>query len=113
MKTISLKNIPEEPVSHNPEILKRVLIRNGEIPNITQLSKATFKPGQVAPSHVHQDMYEVFLVEFGLGSISIDNEVFPLKSGTCVTVQPGESHELTNTGKDDLVITILGVLDKK
>lgn len=93
--------------------MKQVLIRNGEISNITQLSKATFKPGQIAQSHTHQDMYEVFLVELGVGSISIDNEVFPLEPGTCVTVEPGETHELTNTGKEDLVITILGVLDKK
>ncbi|SRR5258706_4000793 len=113
MKLESLNDKIQEPVSHNPEIRKQVLIRNGEIPNITQLARAIFKPGQIASIHAHLDMYEVFLTEQGKGLMKIDDKPYDMEPGVCITVEPGESHEVTNNGSEDLIITILGILDKR
>lgn len=110
MKLVSLKNTVRESVSHNPEVMKQVLIKNGEIPNVTQLSKTVFKPHQVASSHKHADMYEVFLTEKGEGTMIINDKSYSLEPGICITVEPGESHEVVNNSEDDLVITILGIL---
>ncbi|MBF8278494.1 MAG: cupin protein [Candidatus Brocadiaceae bacterium] len=63
MKIISLLNLPEECVSHNPEIKRKVMLRNGEIPNLTSFFQAYIKSGQIIGAHVHKDMYEIFLVE--------------------------------------------------
>jgi hypothetical protein len=53
MKRIDLSQLVDEPVSHNPEIKKRVLFSNGEIPNITQYAQARLELGQVASGHTH------------------------------------------------------------
>ncbi|MEH1833799.1 MAG: cupin domain-containing protein [Nostoc sp.] len=72
-----MKNLPEESVSHNPEIKKKVMLRLGDLPHLTNFSQARFAPGQTAPAHAHQDMCEVFFVEAGSGVIYV--EVIQLK----------------------------------
>lgn len=109
MKYKSLDQIPVTGVSHNPEIIKKVLIENGEIPHITQLARVTFKPGQMANSHEHQDMYEIFNIESGSGKILINSNEYPLKTGDCFIVEPNEKHEIENSSQEDLIITILGI----
>jgi quercetin dioxygenase-like cupin family protein len=109
MKIISLPELPEEPVSHNPAIRKRVMLRAGELPHLTNFSQSRFGPGQIAPAHSHEDMCEVFLVQSGTGVIRIDGTVHPLRPGTCVAVDLRENHEIENTGSEDLVLTYFGL----
>lgn len=54
-------------------------------------------------------MGEVFFVESGEGAIWIDDIVYPLLPGTCVAVEPGERHEIQNTGSGELVLTYFGI----
>ena len=109
MKLKRLKDLPQEFVSHNKEIRKKVFIKKGEIPHMTNFSIATFSPSQIAYAHTHPDMYEVFFVEAGIGVIEIDKKVFELKKGSCVIVEPGESHEIRNESSEDLIVHCLGV----
>lgn len=101
-----LRGIPAQ----NKNILKKVMIRNGDIPNITQFAKAVFPRGETAAGHIHKDMYEVFLIEKGYGTMDLNERKIPLRAGICITVEPGELHEITNTGEEDLVVLILGIL---
>jgi mannose-6-phosphate isomerase-like protein (cupin superfamily) len=55
-------------------------------------------------------MYEIFFVESGEGTMQIDNTTLPLTPGTCIAVEPGETHEVRNTGSGDLVLTYFGLL---
>jgi quercetin dioxygenase-like cupin family protein len=71
MKFTSLNNLSSEAVSHNPEIKKKVMLRFGDLPHLTNFSQARFAPGQSAAAHAHQDMCEVFFVESGSGLILI------------------------------------------
>ena len=73
MKFISLSNLSEEGVSHNPEIKKKVMLRNGEVPHLTSFSQAYFAPGQAAGTHAHEDRYEIFFVEAGEGIIRVED----------------------------------------
>lgn len=86
------------------------MLRSGDIPHLTNFAQACFPPGHIAPAHQHSDMYEVFFVEAGHGEIAIDDTVYPLTAGVCITVEPGESHEVRNTGERDLVVTYFGIL---
>jgi quercetin dioxygenase-like cupin family protein len=113
MITTSLAEIPEESVSHNPEIKKKVLLRLGEIPHLTNFSQARFAPGQRAAAHVHQDMYEVFFVESGMGVICIDDQEYALLPGKCIAIELGEIHEVINTGATELVLTYFGLRVEK
>ncbi|MCC5900119.1 MAG: cupin domain-containing protein [Phormidium sp. BM_Day4_Bin.17] len=109
MKHHSLTQIPSEGVSHNPNIRKQVMLRNGDLPHLTNFSQARFAPGQVAPGHSHDNMSEVFFVESGSGTITIDGQAYPLEPGTCVAVDIGEVHEIANTGEGELVLTYFGL----
>ena len=109
MKLVTLSTLPVESVSHDPGIKKQVMLRNGDVPHITNFSQATFAPGQTVTPHTHADMVEVFFVEAGQGLIWIDGEPHSLTPGVCVTVEIGELHELQNTGESPLVLTYFGV----
>ncbi|MBF2025236.1 MAG: cupin domain-containing protein [Oscillatoriales cyanobacterium C42_A2020_001] len=110
MKLTSLSELATEFVSHNPAIQKKVMLRSGELPHLTNFSQARLAPGQIAAAHRHTDMYEVFFVEAGEGMIEIDQTPYPLQPGVCVAVEPGERHEVSNTGTEELVLTYFGVL---
>jgi mannose-6-phosphate isomerase-like protein (cupin superfamily) len=109
MKIVSLADAPEEGVTHNPEIRKRVLLRRGDLPHLTNFARARLLPGQTARSHAHRDMSEVFYVEAGEGSMVIDGARHALSDGVCVVVEAGESHEIENTGAAELVLLYFGV----
>lgn len=109
MKIVTLSELPEEGVSHDPGIKKRVMLRHGDLPHITNFSQATFAPGQTVTPHVHEDMAEVFFVETGEGIVWIDGKAHPLTEGVCVAVEAGEAHKLENTGQVPLVLTYFGI----
>ncbi|MBD1910711.1 MULTISPECIES: cupin domain-containing protein [unclassified Leptolyngbya] len=109
MKYVSLPTLPDEGVSHNPAIRKKVMLRPGDLPALTNFSQARLLSGSVAPGHAHADMYEVFFVESGNGTITIDDIPYELRPGVCVTVDLGEVHEVANTGTEELVITYFGI----
>ncbi|UIE38795.1 cupin domain-containing protein [Leptodesmis sichuanensis] len=110
MKLTSLSDLPAEFVSHNPEIQKKVMLRPGDLPHLTNFSQARLAPGQIASAHHHVDMYEVFFVMSGVGVITLDRTPYALTPGVCVAVEPGETHEVKNTGDEELVLTYFGVL---
>jgi quercetin dioxygenase-like cupin family protein len=109
VKQTSLTQIPEESVSHNPAIKKKVMLRAGDLPHLTNFSQARFAPGQVAAAHAHADMCEVFFVESGSGVINVDGQPHVLTPGVCIAVEPGEVHEVINQGPDELVLTYFGL----
>ncbi|MEO0540388.1 MAG: cupin domain-containing protein [Cyanobacteria bacterium P01_A01_bin.105] len=109
MKQTSLHTVPDQGVSHNPAIRKRVLLQPGDLPHLTQFAQACFGPGQVAAAHAHSDLHEVFLVQSGRGEMRIDGQPHPLTPGVCIAVAPGETHEVKNTGSEPLVLTYFGI----
>ena len=109
MKVTSLRSLPIESVSHNSAIKKQVMLRMGDLPHLTNFSQARFQPGQVAAAHTHSDMHEVFFVESGAGQILVDGEAIALTPGVCIAIEPGESHEVSNPGDEELVLTYFGL----
>lgn len=109
MRIQSLSTIDSEPISHNPAIKKKVMVRCGEAPNLVYFSRAYFAPGQIAGSHSHSDMSEVFFVESGAGVIRINDITYDLKPGTCIVVEPNERHEVVNNSSEELVLTYFGI----
>lgn len=103
------ENEPIEEVSHNPKITKCVLVKNGQCGNITQLARSVFPPGERVEPHAHPDMIEAFMVRSGSGQIIINEQTFPLTQDTCIIVEAGETHQLINTDRIDLVIDYFGL----
>ena len=109
MKHVNLNQLADQGVSHNPAIRKKVMLQPGDIPHLTNFSQATFAPGQVAQAHAHSDMYEVFLVAAGSGTMVVNGTDQPLMPGVCILVEPGDRHEVINTGSEPLVLTYFGI----
>lgn len=109
MNIVSLADVPAEGVSHNPDIKKRVMLRRGQLPHLTNFSQSSIAPRQTVGAHAHTGMFEVFFVASGEGRIKIDEEEYVLRAGTCVAVEPGEAHEISNTGATDLVLLYFGI----
>jgi mannose-6-phosphate isomerase-like protein (cupin superfamily) len=110
MKKRSLKNIKKQSISHNPAILKQMLIGWDEQAPINQFARAVFPPGESVPSHQHGDMIEVFYVESGSAVAQIAGQEVELNSGDCLTVEPGEDHAITSTGDSEFVVLYFGVV---
>lgn len=104
MKIVNLQNLPEMPTWHNTA-RKKVIIKKGEVDHLAQFARAVFKPGEKATEHNHPDMYEIFFVERGKGIIKINGVVYQLEKDICITVEPGENHEVLNSGNEELVLT--------
>jgi quercetin dioxygenase-like cupin family protein len=109
MKLTSLNQLPISEVSHNPEIKKQVMIQNGEIPHLTNFSQSRFAPGQISSAHSHADMAEVFFVSSGTAKITVNNADYRLNIGSCITIEPGDIHEIINDGDQELVLTYFGI----
>lgn len=110
MKLIKTNELPEQGVSHNARIRKQVILENGEIGSITNYARALFPPGEKAGAHSHDDRVEIFTVEAGRGEIRIDDVAYVFSVGLTVVVEPGEVHEIVNTGNSELVLTYFGVI---
>lgn len=109
MKLTSLADTSVSTVSHNSQIAKKPLITNGQIPHLTQFAQAVFPPGAVAWAHQHTDMTEVFFIQSGQGQMRVNGTRIDLPAGSCITIEPGDEHELSNTGRDELVVLYFGV----
>ena len=109
MKVSSIDSTPQLEVSHNPKLKKHELLSRGDVEQGTIFSRAIFLPGETADAHSHADMTEVFYVESGQGVISVNEKLVTLKAGTCVVVEPYESHELKNAGSTDMVVLYFGI----
>lgn len=104
-----IRKPPEEPVSHDPTIRKRVWLRAGELGPLTQVAQARFEPGQLAPAHSHADMAELFIVSAGQATITLDGEAHLLEAGDALLVEVGEVHEVANRGDQPLLLTYFGL----
>lgn len=109
MKLIRINELPETGVSHNPRIRRRRIIADGTLGPITNFSRAVFPPGEQAGSHLHNDMAEVFSADSGRGEIRINDVAYVFAAGMVVVVEPGDVHEIVNTGPEPLVVTYFGV----
>lgn len=109
MKISSLYSLESQPNSHNLKISKKVLIQKGQVPHLTNLTQAVFPANELANEHTHQDMYEIFFVEKGTGEVKINGKIIQVQAGDCITVEPGDAHEIKNSSSENLTITYMGI----
>lgn len=75
--------------------MKRVLLAANESEcSITQIAITDLKAGEIAETHVHEDMQEGFYVLSGELDIVMDGEIEHCKAEDFVYVKCGISHEL-------------------
>ena len=56
----------------------------------------------VDESHVHDEMFEIYLVARGTSTAVVDGTMIELAAGDLLVVEPGESHTFTASSTDYL-----------
>lgn len=59
------------------------------------------------PQHAHCAQYEFYIIHSGRGISSHDDEKSPIQAGDFFIIPPKVAHNMTNTGDEDLVYTII------
>ena len=73
-----------------------------------EIEHITLKPGETNwPYHAHPIMWEMYHVVSGTGTVRFPDGQVAVKSGDWFVHPPGEPHNLTNTGTDDLVYYVI------
>ncbi len=65
-------------------------------------------PGKPAyPYHSHSAQWEFYHIISGSGSVRHEEGTTPVASGDAFLFKPGEAHQLTNDGAQDLVVYVI------
>ncbi len=72
------------------------------------LELSRLEPGKSGcPFHSHAAQWEMFVILSGRGTVRAGGETGPIEAGEVVLHPPGEAHQLTNTGTDELQFYLL------
>lgn len=110
MKLVTLDSVRPEGLSHDPAILKQPLLRSGEVPGLTQFARSEIPAGRATSPHAHAEMTEVFLVASGFGRAVVEGRSHPLGPGTCIRIDPGETHVLEAGPDGPLELFYFGIV---
>ncbi|MBW4697917.1 MAG: cupin domain-containing protein [Aphanocapsa lilacina HA4352-LM1] len=107
---ISLDQVVPVPVTHDPRLNKRVLIKDADArSNLKMLNHARMGPGESFRAHSHASMEEVFYFLEGQGKFCLGDQYLTVSAGDCVLVSAGTAHSCCNTGTSPLVFLAFGV----
>lgn len=67
------------------------------------LAEVIIPPGRSSERHYHQELEETYYILQGQGEMEIDGKGFNLRPGDACLIEPGETHQIFNHGKGDLV----------
>ncbi len=59
------------------------------------------------PYHSHSEQWEFYHVIAGRGSVRHDDGTTPIVAGDAFIFEPGQAHQLTNDGIEDLVVYVV------
>ena len=76
--------------------------RNSQIKN-QSLAEARVPPGITTTRHYHRNTEEIYYILRGTGRMYLDGEALAVHPGDAVAIPPGTAHQISNTGKEDLV----------
>ena len=88
----------------------------GRVPTSTDLMErhpfdveiCRLAPGQTpCPYHSHSAQWEFYHVITGTGVVRHDKGTTAIESGDAFIFKPGEPHQITNTGKEDLLLYVV------
>jgi len=111
MKITHLDQCAEQVLSHDADIVKKILLNENELPASVRLSHAVFKPGQKATAHRHDGLCEVFYVISGSGLFRINGHEHRVTAGSCIRIDPQDLHEVINDGVHELMLLYFGLAE--
>ena len=72
------------------------------------LALETLAPGECfCPFHEHGAQWEMYYILSGIATVRAGDERYDVRSGDVILRRPGEAHQMTNTGSEDLRYLII------
>lgn len=103
------------PASHenpnDPGCLKRVLAGRDDLiaGKVQMVNWSSLPVGKSFQAHYHEDMQEVFVLIDGHVKMHVDGQIVELAAGDAILIDPGEVHDMTNTGQNDVTYLVFGI----
>jgi uncharacterized cupin superfamily protein len=120
MRKVNTDNVPEESWSSPKGKFKgsgrEISIALGRKPASTDARERhpfdveilRIAPGATPyPYHSHSAQWEFYHIVSGIGSVRDETGVTPVAAGDAFIFEPGQPHQVTNTGAQDLVIYVV------
>jgi len=120
MRKVNLKDIPEQERKSTKgkfgRMTKNISIVLGRLPESLDLSKRhpfdlalvrIPKGKTLCPYHAHAAESELYLVISGRGSVRDKGGTTQVEPGDAFFFQPGEAHQLWNSGEEDFVYYVI------
>ncbi|MEO8386285.1 MAG: cupin domain-containing protein [Betaproteobacteria bacterium] len=73
-------------------------------PSRMSFAEAIVEPGGATLTHLHREAEEIYHITQGVGTMRLGEAEFAIASGDTIAIPPGTSHNVTNTGIDELKI---------
>lgn len=106
MQHYRLDTTPQTPVSHNPELTKKVLVKEG-FSCVRHLSHIALRPGDTAFAHEHADAFEVFYCVRGRVVFAVSGHAVTITDGSCLVIEPGEVHSIEAVHEETELVYML------
>jgi len=120
MKIVNIRDIPEEPWK-SPKgrfatASREISVALGRVPNSTDLRQrqpfdveiCRIPPGHPNyPFHSHSAQWEFYQVLSGTGTVRHDGGSSPIGPGDAFLFEPGQPHQLINSGAENLVVYVV------
>ncbi len=87
------QNFTDEQTAHGT--LKKVIVRHGLVPSVTQIAIAELPPGAVVEFHSHPTMYETFFALEGCARYYVGDAEYMVRAGDLVIVPPATTHSIS------------------
>ena len=103
IKIIRKNELIEQPVSHQKDKFKEVILKNREIPGLLQFASSKFGGGEKVNEHVHESIYEIFYVLKGEVVITGGELKETAKEGYTFVVFPLQIHSLSFNKETEMI----------
>jgi quercetin dioxygenase-like cupin family protein len=105
-----LDDLPWEAFGGKTREIYRKSLSKQSFPSNFKANLTLAKPGGEFPDHVDPYTHIFYILE-GEGEAFVEEERFPWRKGTALTVPAGKKHGYRNTGKTDLVLITLNLYE--
>jgi len=97
----NINDVPAFVTKDGSEICELLADRNSSIAK-QSLAEARLAPGLSTTPHYHPVTEEIYYILSGEALMRIADETQPVAAGDAIAVPPGMTHQITNTGREEL-----------
>jgi mannose-6-phosphate isomerase-like protein (cupin superfamily) len=103
MKISRKTDLPKMISNPKGEDIQEILGLAADNVNSHSLAEITIPPGNASSLHFHKFSEESYLILSGEAAIKIDDQIFTLKPGEAVLIEPRETHQILNQKDENLL----------